>query len=58
MLSLSNAFDKSDMTDFLKKINNFLNVAKNVLNCFRTKNNGISATLVYERGILKRVYQR
>ena len=23
MLSLSNAFDKSDMTDFLKKINNF-----------------------------------
>ena len=24
MLSLSNAFDKSDMTDFLKKIKNFL----------------------------------
>ena len=28
MLSLSNAFDASDMQDFLKKINNFLNYKK------------------------------
>ena len=29
MLSLSNAFNKNDMEDFLKKINNFLNLKKN-----------------------------
>ena len=28
MLSLSNAFDEKDMSDFLKKINNFLNLKK------------------------------
>ena len=28
MLSLSNAFDRNDMVDFLKKINNFLNLKK------------------------------
>ena len=28
MLSLSNAFNESDMVDFLKKINNFLNLKK------------------------------
>ena len=28
MLSLSNAFNKKDMEDFIKKINNFLNVKK------------------------------
>ena len=34
MLSLSNAFNKKDMEDFLKKINNFLNLNKNRLNYF------------------------
>ena len=28
MLSLSNAFDKNDMKDFISKINNFLNTKK------------------------------
>ena len=28
MLSLSNAFDKNDMLDFMKKVNNFLNTNK------------------------------
>ena len=28
MLSLSNAFEKNDMNDFLKKINNFLKIKK------------------------------
>ena len=30
MLSLSNAFDKDDMLDFLKKINNFLNLSDKI----------------------------
>ena len=34
MLSLSNAFNKSDMEDFLKKINNFLNLNNNNLELF------------------------
>ena len=34
MLSLSNAFDRSDMLDFLKKINNFLNLKKENLELF------------------------
>ena len=37
MLSLSNAFEKKDMLDFIKKINNFLNLDnKKVGNIFRT----------------------
>ena len=59
MLSLSNAFDKSDMTDFLKKINNFLNVGQKRIELFsEPKIDGISATLVYERGILKKGLSR
>ena len=32
MLSLSNAFNIEDMKDFVKKINNFLNLDKRILN--------------------------
>jgi DNA ligase (NAD+) len=53
MLSLSNAFDRDDMVDFLKKINNFLNLKKENLELFsEPKIDGISATLIYEKGLL------
>ena len=34
MLSLSNAFNKNDMSDFLKKINNYLNINKKYVELF------------------------
>ena len=53
MLSLSNAFDKSDMKDFLSKVNNFLNSEdKNIELSSEPKIDGISATLIYENGLL------
>ena len=53
MLSLSNAFDIKDMKDFLKKINNFLNFKqKNIELVSEPKVDGISATLIYENGLL------
>ena len=53
MLSLSNAFDGNDMKDFLDKVNNFLNnVDKNIELYSEPKIDGISATLIYENGIL------
>ena len=53
MLSLSNAFDKNDMEDFLKKIKNFLNQKDSNIELFsEPKIDGISATLIYENGIL------
>ena len=53
MLSLSNAFDLKDMNDFTKKINNFLNLSDKNFELFsEPKIDGISATLVYEKGIL------
>ena len=59
MLSLSNAFDKNDMKDFQKKINNFLNIKKKNLELFsEPKIDGISATLVYEKGILTKGLSR
>ena len=58
MLSLSNAFDKKDMEDFIKKVNNFLNRNENTIELFaEPKIDGISASLIYERGILLKVYQ-
>ena len=40
MLSLSNAFNKNDMGDFLKKISNFLkNLFNNILDCIKNINN-------------------
>ncbi len=53
MLSLSNAFDLKDMNDFIKKINNFLNLNDKNFELFsEPKIDGISATLVYEKGML------
>ena len=53
MLSLSNAFDKNDMADFIKKICNFLNKKdKEIEFISEPKIDGISATLIYENGIL------
>ena len=53
MLSLSNAFNLSDMKDFQKKINNFLSLKNVQLELFcEPKIDGISATLVYQNGIL------
>ena len=53
MLSLSNAFNKEDMKDFLKKINNFLYKDNQTIDLFcEPKIDGISATLIYENGIL------
>ena len=53
MLSLSNAFDKNDINDFLKKINNFLSANDKNLEMFcEPKVDGISATLIYENGSL------
>ena len=59
MLSLSNAFDKNDMEDFLKKIKNFLNLNKDniELSC-EPKIDGISATLIYENGLLTKGLSR
>ena len=55
MLSLSNAFDKNDMLDFIKKIKNFLNINKENLELFsEPKIDGISATLIYQNGKLIR----
>jgi len=53
MLSLSNAFDKNDMKDFLSKINNFFNnKGENVELSSEPKIDGISASLIYENGEL------
>ena len=59
MLSLSNAFSKNDMIDFLKKIKNFLNSNHDDIEIFsEPKIDGISATLIYENGILTRGLSR
>ncbi len=59
MLSLSNAFEKQDMVDFLKKIDNFLNLNSKKIEIFsEPKIDGISATLIYENGVLTRGLSR
>tara|TARA_Y100000591_G_C21837043_1_gene703182 strand:- start:88 stop:2121 length:2034 start_codon:yes stop_codon:yes gene_type:complete len=59
MLSLSNAFDLEDMKDFLKRIDNFLNLKNKQIELFcEPKIDGISATLIYEKGILTRGLSR
>ena len=59
MLSLSNAFNKNDMIDFIKKINNFLNIKDDNIEIFsEPKIDGISATLIYENGVLTRGLSR
>ena len=59
MLSLSNAFNKSDMEDFIKKINNYLNLNKaNFEFISEPKIDGISATLIYKDGVLTKGLSR
>ena len=59
MLSLSNTFNKKDMLDFIKKINNYLNTKNEFLEFHsEPKIDGISATLIYEKGILTKGLSR
>ena len=59
MLSLSNAFNKNDMEDFLKKIKNFLNLNNQNIELFsEPKIDGISASLIYKKGILSKGLSR
>ena len=55
MLSLSNVFNLKGMQDFASKISNYLNV-KNKQFEFSSelKIDGISASLIYENGVLTR----
>lgn len=52
MLSLSNAFDKDDLVNFLKKIKNYLSLNENEVIDFSAepKIDGISASLTYKNG--------
>ncbi len=52
MLSLSNAFDESDLINFEKKILNFLNKDRNfkIIYSAEPKIDGISASLIYKDG--------
>ncbi len=59
MLSLSNAFEKNDMHDFLKKIKNYLNLKDlNIELISEPKIDGISASLTYEKVILTKGLSR
>ena len=59
MLSLSNAFKKDNMNDFISKISNFLNTNNlNIELASEPKIDGISASLIYENGILVRGLSR
>ena len=59
MLSLSNAFNKDDMLDFQKKIINFLSLKDKKIELFaEPKIDGISATLIYEKGLLAKGLSR
>ena len=55
MLSLSNAFDRKDMIDFIKKINNFLNLKTKLELFAEPKIDGISATLFMKKEFNKRI---
>ena len=59
MLSLSNAFNREDMIENKKKVNKFLNFDKKNIELFcEPKIDGISATLVYEKGNLSKGLSR
>ena len=58
MLSLSNAFSIEDMKDFNSKIKNFLKIKNNIELFLEPKIDGISATLIYENGLLAKGLSR
>ena len=58
MLSLSNAFSKNDMIDFLKN-KQFLNLNNETIELSsEPKIDGISASLIYENGVLTKGLSR
>ena len=59
MLSLSNAFSSEDINDFISKISNFLKIKnENFEFSSEPKIDGISATLIYENGVLTKGLSR
>ena len=59
MLSLANAFNLEDMRNFKKKIDNFLRLKNKKIELFcEPKIDGISATLIYEKGVLSKGLSR
>ena len=59
MLSLSNAFEKNNMKDFLSKISNFLKSKDlNIELTSEPKIDGISASLIYKKGLLTKGISR
>ena len=59
MLSLSNTFNSEGMKDFISKISNYLNIKdKDFKFSSELKIDGISASLSYENGILKKGLSR
>ena len=58
MLSLSNAFSIEDMKDFNSKVKNFLKIKNNIELFLEPKIDGISATLIYENGLLAKGLSR
>ena len=58
MLSLSNAFEIEDMKDFISKVLNFLNKTEKAIELSsEPKIDGISTSLVYENGLLVKVFR-
>ena len=60
MLSLDNAFDFEDVNNFLKKVKNYLNINEDnkLVLIAEPKIDGISASLIYQNGVLIRGLSR
>ena len=60
MLSLSNAFNKEDLKEFIKRLRKFLNIdsSKNIEFVNEPKIDGVSINLFYEKGNLKNASTR
>lgn len=52
MLSLSNAFSETDITEFDKRIKRFLDSNENISFVVEPKLDGVAVNLIYEKGIL------
>lgn len=53
MLSLANAFEESDVTDFITRIKKFLNITGDIAIVAEPKIDGLSCSIRYENGQLK-----
>jgi len=60
MLSLDNAFDFNDVNNFLKKVKNYININEDnkLVLIAEPKIDGISASLIYQNGVLIRGLSR